>query len=55
MRFSNVFGVDSKLISDYGTVDISLVSDVPLFIDPMLIFSSNKPEYKKLYEHSCNR
>lgn len=50
MRFSNVFGVDSKLISDYGIVDISLVSDVPLFIDPMLIFSSNKPEYKKLYE-----
>lgn len=24
--------------------------DLPLFIDPMLIFNSNKPEYKKLHE-----
>ena len=34
----------------YGAVDISFVCDIPLFIDPMLIFNSEKEEYKKLHE-----
>lgn len=28
----------SELIETYGAVDISLICDVPLFVDPMLIF-----------------
>lgn len=42
MFFSEKFQVSSDLIKDYGAVDISLVCDIPLFIDPMLIFNSKK-------------
>jgi len=50
MFFSERFGVDTELIKAYGAVDISLVCDVPLFIDPMLIFNSDKKEYKELHQ-----
>lgn len=50
MFFSEKFNVNSELIESYGAIDISLVCDVPLFVDPMLIFNSNKPEYKALHE-----
>ena len=50
MFFSEKFNVSSELIEAYGAVDISLICDVPLFVDPMLIFNSNKPEYKALHE-----
>ena len=48
--FSDHFNVDRSMIEDYGAVDISLVADIPLFIDPFLIFESDKEEYKKLHE-----
>lgn len=51
MYFSEKFNVDKKLIDQYGAIDISLVCDLPLFIDPMLIFNSKKPEYKKLHDY----
>ena len=50
MFFSEYFEIDPRLLLEYGALDISLVCDLPLFIDPMLIFNSNKPEYKKLHE-----
>lgn len=50
MYFSDRFEVDAKTVEDYGAVDISLVCDVPLFIDPMLIFNSNNSEYQKLHQ-----
>ena len=50
MFFSEYFQIDPRLLSEYGAVDISLVCDMPLFVDPMLIFNSDKPEYKKLHE-----
>lgn len=49
MFFSEKFQVSSDLIKDYGAVDISLVCDIPLFIDPMLIFNSEKNVYKELH------
>ena len=49
MFFSEYFNIDPELITDYGAVDISLVCDIPLFIDPMLIFNSDKPEYIQLH------
>lgn len=48
-RFSSYFEVDEKTIREYGAVNISLLFDSPLFIDPMLIFNSEKPEYKELH------
>lgn len=50
MFFSEYYGIDSSVVEHYGAVDISFVCDIPLFIDPMLIFNSEKEEYKKLHE-----
>ena len=51
MFFSERFQVSSQLIKEYGAVDISLVCDVPLFIDPMLIFNSEDETYRKLHRN----
>lgn len=51
MFFSEHFGIDPNLLREYGAVNISLVCDMPLFIDPMLIFNSEKLEYKQLHEN----
>ena len=50
MFFSEYFKIDSSVVEKYGAVDISFVCDIPLFIDPMLIFNSEKEEYRKLHE-----
>lgn len=48
--FSSYFNISKSALAEYGALDISLLFDMPLFIDPMLIFSSDKPEYNKLHE-----
>lgn len=48
--FSDFFGVKPEVLGAYGAVNISLITDIPLFIDPFLLFNSTKPEYKKLHE-----
>jgi len=50
MFFSEWFQVDAELVKAYGAIDISLVCDIPLFVDPMLIFNSDKSEYQSLHE-----
>lgn len=47
--FSDVFKIKKETIEDYGALDICLVSDLPLFIDPFLLFSSKKAEYQELH------
>lgn len=47
--FSDAFNVRPKAIERYGAFDISLVSDLPLFVDPFLIFNSRRPKYRKLH------
>lgn len=47
--FSEIFDVSKESLDDYGAFNISLVTDLPLFIDPFLLFNSDKPEYKKLH------
>lgn len=49
MNFSNVFNVDPEKLEKYGALDISLINDLPLFIDPFLLFRSEKKEYQKLH------
>lgn len=51
MQFSDKFEVEPECLTDYGAVNISLVCDIPLFVDPMLIFNSEKTEYKSLHEN----
>ena len=53
MLFSDTFNVSPEIIREYGAVDMSLICDIPLFIDPLLIFNSEKKEYKKLPLITC--
>ena len=46
MFFSEYYKIDISIIEKYGAVDISFVCDFPLFIDPMLIFNSEKMSIK---------
>src|SRR5208282_2938912 len=48
--FSGVFDVDPDVIEEYGAFNISLINDLPLFIDPFLLFNSKKPEYRSLHD-----
>lgn len=48
--FSDFFETDPDKLEDYGAFNISLINDLPLFIDPFLLFGSSKPEYQN--EHN---
>lgn len=47
--FSEVFGVTKKTLARYGAFNVSLVTDLPLFIDPFLLFNSRKRRYQELH------
>lgn len=47
--FSDFFEVSREVIEGEGFFDISLLNDLPLFIDPFLIFCSEKAEYQNLH------
>ncbi|MEO8911417.1 MAG: hypothetical protein ABI303_00395 [Candidatus Saccharimonas sp.] len=51
LYFSSYFDVAKKQLNNYGAVDISLITDLPLFIDPFLLFNSEKEEYQKLHNN----
>src|ERR1700688_2529118 len=48
--FSDRLEIDGAAVDDYGSFDISLIGDLPLFIDPFLLFNSDKPEYRLLHD-----
>lgn len=48
--FSDYFELDPADIEKFGAFDISLLTDLPLFIDPFLLFNSKKPEYRQLHD-----
>jgi hypothetical protein len=52
--FSDFFNVKPQILEGYGAFDVSLINDLPLFIDPFLLFNSNKKEYKVLHENMLN-
>jgi hypothetical protein len=47
--FSDYFRVAPEVVEDYGAFDISLISDLPLFVDPFLLFNSDNPIYQQLH------
>ena len=47
--FSDFFDVSPESVDNYGAFNISLINDLPLFIDPFLLFGSKKTEYKALH------
>ncbi len=48
--FTDFFDIPTKLLEDYGGFNVSLINDLPLFIDPFLLFGSKKPEYQELHK-----
>jgi len=50
LYFADHYDVDESTLEEYGAFNISLVSDLPLFIDPFLLFHSDKPEYQTLHQ-----
>jgi len=48
--FSDWFGVDPDVLDKYGAFNVSLINDLPLFIDPFLLFTSEKEEYQQLHD-----
>ncbi len=50
LHFTDYFGVDPGTLDDYGAFDISVVSDLPLFVDPFLLFNSDEPEFHRLHD-----
>src|SRR5690606_21585493 len=49
LYFSDYFQVSPDTLSSYGAFNVSLVNDLPLFIDPFLLFNSEKEEYQSLH------
>lgn len=47
--FNEYFGIDAEPLEKYGALNISIVNDIPLFIDPFLLFNSEKEEYRALH------
>lgn len=48
--FSDVFDIDAKTVDQYGAFNITLVNDLPLFIDPFLLFDSSDAKYRALHD-----
>lgn len=48
--FTDFFEVPPEVLEDYGTLNISLINDLPLFIDPFLLFDSEDPKHQQLHD-----
>lgn len=48
--FSDVFEVEAQMVDDYGAFNIALINDLPLFVDPFLLFDSTGDKYKPLHD-----
>jgi len=48
--FSDFFNIDSRLLEEYGAFNVSLVNDLPLFIDPFLIFCNEETECQEMHD-----
>lgn len=48
--FSDYFSVSPETIKEYGAFNISLINDLPVFIDPFLLFNSDEEKYRDLHD-----
>lgn len=48
--FTDFFEVSPATLEEYGAFNVSLVNDLPLFIDPFLLFNSSNPTYQQLHD-----
>ncbi|HEX3568203.1 MAG TPA: hypothetical protein VHT70_00825 [Candidatus Saccharimonadales bacterium] len=52
--FSDLFEVDRAVLDAYGAYDISMATDLPLFIDPFLLYDSEGGKYDEWHEALIN-
>jgi hypothetical protein len=50
LLFSDYFEIDVSIVDKYGALNICIEADLPLFIDPFLLFASDKEEYQVLHD-----
>ena len=43
------FGIEQSAYDEFGALNVSIINDLPLFIDPFLLFHSQKQEYIELH------
>ena len=48
--FSDYFRINKDILDKYGAFDVSLINDLPVFIDPFLLFASDNKEYQVLHD-----
>lgn len=48
--FSDYFNVSKDQLEEHGAFNVSLINDLPVFIDPFLLFNSDKKGYQELHE-----
>lgn len=48
--FSDYFNIKPDMIEKYGAFNISLITDLPLFVDPFSLFNSRKKTYERLHQ-----
>jgi len=49
LYFTDFFGVPENTLEEFGAFNVSLVVDLPLFVDPFLLFNSKEPVYQHLH------
>lgn len=49
-HFTEIFEVSKDTLDTHGAFDVSLISDLPLFVDPFLLFTSDKEVYGQLHQ-----
>ncbi len=48
--FSDFFDVTPETLAKYGAFNVACIVDLPLFVDPFLLFTSKKKSYQQLHE-----
>lgn len=48
--FTDFFQVSPEVLEEHGAFNVSLINDLPLFVDPFLLFNSEKQEYRRLHD-----
>lgn len=48
--FTDFFNVPPRVLESHGALNISLINDLPLFIDPFLLFDSKESEHHRLHD-----
>lgn len=49
LTFAEYYNINPDILNKYGAINPCIAYDLPLFIDPFLIFASEKKEYKNLH------